>query len=194
MPFIWAPLKKTKGEGQYPEYEDVLRAVQDQAFARAEEIWEGFSRGGLMPASKEFGVGPLRKNDMAGDTTDSAASGSYTFEKNIIATGWQDIFNYNIRDNMIHAFAGLAFTDQTLRISQIRVEIGDTRFPIWDIQEAQLYDRFALILKQDEGKELIANPQDRVLIRIYAESTGVQRVVPLGLSLFRTANLVLTET
>lgn len=194
MPFIWAPMKKVKGEGQYPEYEDVLKAVQDAALARAGEVWEGYSQGGLMPGAREFGIGPLRKNDMASDTSDSTPSGSYSFTKAIAATAWQDIFNYTVRDNMIHAFAGFAFTDLSLRVSQIRIEIGDKRFPIWDLQEAQLYDRFALILKQDEGKELIANPQERVLVRIYAESTGDQRVVPLGLSLFRTANLVLTET
>ena len=194
MPYIFAELQKVKGEGQYPEYEDVLKAVQDAAYARAGDIWEGYEPGGLTPGPKQFGVGPLRKNDMAGNTTDSTPSGSYTFTKAITATGWQDIFNYNVRDNMIHAFAGFSFTDQTLRVSQIRVEIGDRRYPIWDIQEAQLYNKFSLVLKEDEAKELIAAPSERVLIRIYAESTGSQRVVPVGLQLFRTANLVLTET
>ena len=192
-PYVFAELQKVKGEGQYPEYEDVLKAVQDAAYARASEIWEGYEPGGLMPGARQYGIGPLRKNDMAGNTTDSTPSGTYTFTKAITATGWQDIFNYTVRDNMIHAFAGFAITDQTLRIRQLRVEIGDKRFPVWDIQEAQLFNKFALIFKEDEAKELIANPQERVLIRIEAESTGNQRVVPIGLSLFRTANLVLTE-
>ena len=194
MPYIIAELAKVKGEGQYPEYEDVLKAVQDAAYQRASDIWEGYEPGGLMPGPRQYGVGPLRKNDMARDTTDSTPSGSYSFTKTLAATGWQDLLNYTVRDNMIHAFAGFSFTDQTLRVTQLRVEIGDRRFPIWDIQEAQLYDRFALVLKEDEAKELIANPQERVLVRIYAESTGNQRVVPIGLSLFKTANLVLTET
>jgi len=194
MPYVIAELDKIKGEGAYPEYEDVLRAVQDAAFQRAGDIWDGYEPGGLMPGPRQFGIGPLRKNDMANDVTDSTPSGSYSFTKAIAATAWQDIFNYTCRDNMIQAFAGFAITDQTLRVTQIRVEIGDRRFPIWDIQEAQLFGRYGIILKEDEAKELIVNPQERVLVRIYAESTGAQRVVPIGLQLFRTANLVLTET
>jgi len=168
--------------------------VQNAALARAGEIWEGYEQGGLMPGPREYGIGPMRKNDMAGNTTDSTPSGSYSFTKTITATGWQDIFNYTVRDNMIHAFAGFNVQEDTLRIRQLRIEIGDRRFPIWDMNEAQMYDRFGIILKQDEGKELIANPQERVLIRIYADATGNQTVVPIGFSLFKTANLVLTET
>lgn len=195
MPYIFAELGKVKGEGQYPEYQDVLKAVQDAAYDRAKSIWDGYEAGGLTPGARQFGVGPLRKNDMSGNTTDSTPSGSYTFTKSITTVNaWQDIFNYTVRDNMIHAFAGFSFPDQTLRVIQLRVEIGDRRFPIWDIQEAQLYNRFSLVLKEDEAKELIAMPQERVLVRIYCESVGPQRVVPIGLSLFKTANLVLTET
>lgn len=193
MPFIVAPLRLIKGEGQYPEYEDVLKAVQDAAFKVADEVWPGYESGGLTPSGRQYGIGPFRKNDMAGNTTDSTPSGSYSYTKTITATGWQDIFNYNVRDNMVHAFAGLAFTDPTLRVRQVRVEIAERRFPVWDIQEAQLMDKFALIFKQDKDKELIARPQERVLWRIEAESTGNQRIVPLGFQLFRTANLVLTE-
>lgn len=195
MPFIIAPLSSVKGPGQYPEYQDALKSLQDSAFQQAKDLWDGAEPGGLLPGAKQFGIGPFRKNDMAGNTSDSAPSGTYTYNATITAANaWRDIFNYTVRNNMIHAFAGLAFTDDTLRAIQIRMEIGDRRFPIWDIQEAQIYGRFAVIFKEDQGKELIARPQERVLIRIYVESTGVQRVVPLGFQLFRTSNLVLTET
>jgi hypothetical protein len=193
MPFIIAEAEKVKGEGQYPEYEKVLRSVQNAAYNRGAEIWNGFQPGGMMPGANQYGVGPLRKNDMANDTSDSTPSGSYSFNKTFTTTGWQDLFNFTIRDNTIQAYAGLRFSDAVLHVSQLRVEIEDRRFPIWDIQEAFSYDKFSVVLKEDEGAELIAEPRERVLIRGYVETTGSQRIVPIGLHLFRNLNAVLTE-
>ena len=150
--------------------------------------------GGLIPGQGQFVLGPLRKNDMAVDTADATPSGTYTFRKNITATGWQDVFNYNVRNDSIHAIAGFLISDDVLRITQLRLEIGQNRFPIWDIQEAQRYNKFAIILKTDQGGALVADPRTRMLVRLYAESVGFQRVVPLGFQLFRRADIMLSET
>lgn len=193
MPYIIAPLDKVKGDGEWPEYQNVLRDLQNKAFERASSIWEGFEQGGLTPGNRQFGIAPFRKNDTAGDVSDSTPSGSYSFTKAISATGWQDIFNYTVRNNMIHAFAGFQFTDDVLRVTQLRFEIEDRRFAILDLQEAQAWTKFGIVLKTDELKELIAEPQERVLVRLYAESTGNQRVVPIGFMLYKNLNLILTE-
>ncbi len=194
MPFIIAPLSDVKGLNDYPEYQAALKATQDAAFHRAGKVWNGYTPGGLIPGDKQFGVGPLRKNDMSRDTSDSTPSGSYTFRTNIAATGWRDIFSYTVRADTIHGFVGFLVAEDALRITQFRMEIGQNRFPIWDLQEAQRYNRFAIIIKTDAGKELVADEKSRVLWRIYVESTGFQRVVPLGLQLFKNPDLVLTET
>ena len=195
MPFIIAPLSDVKGPNSYPEFIDAMRAVQNAAMARASALFSGDSAaGGLIPGENEYGIGPMRKNDMSTNTTDSTPSGSYTFRKSITATGWQDIFNFTTRKDIITGIAGFLITDNALNILQFRMEIGTRLFPIWDIQEAQRYDKFAIILKTDVGGELVADPGTRVLIRIYAETVGIQRVTPIGLQLFRRTDLVLTET
>ena len=194
MPYVIAPLSDVKGLNNYPEYIDALKAVEKAALARADVLWSGQAPGGLVPTGQQYGLGPLRKNDMAVDTTDSTPSGSYSFRKTVTATGWVDTFNYTVRQDMIHAFAGFLVADDVLRITQFRMEIGDRRFPIWDIQEAFRYDKFAVILKTDQGGELVADPRTRVLMRTYFETVGLQRVVPLGLSLYRRPDLVITET
>lgn len=194
MPFIIAPLSDVKGLNNYPEYNEALMALEAAAFARGNVLWDGAQPGGLTPGPNQFGIAPLRKNDMAGDTTDLTPSGSYTFRKNFTSPGWGDIFRYNTRLDEIHAFAGLLISDDVLRVLQIRMELGSRLFPIWDIQEAQRYNRFAVIFKQDKDGELIVDPHTRVLHRVYLESTGFQRIVPLGFLLFRRSDLVLTET
>lgn len=192
MPYFITDLKDIGFDG-HPEFRAVLSDLQLTAFDRAAKIWEGYTPGGITPGAKQFGVGPLRKNDMAGDTTDSTPSGSYTFNKTLASTGWVDLFNYTVRDQMLQGFGGFAFTDDVLRVTQLRMEIQDRRFPVWDLQLAQGWRNFGLVFKTDENKELIAEPGNRVLIRGYVESTGPQRVVPIGFQLYKNLNLVLTE-
>lgn len=193
MPYVIAPLDKVKGLNQYPEYREGLGAVEAQAVARAKALWTGALPGGIFPLGAQFGIGPFRKNDMAGDSSDSTPSGTYTFRKNITATAWQDVFNYSVRKDMIHAFVGFLISDDVLRVIQWRFRLGQVSFPIIDIQEAQRYDRFAIILKTDRGTELVIDPNTSVLVRMYAELVGFQRIVPLGLQIYRRTDLVLNE-
>ena len=90
MPYIIAPLDKVKGEGAFPEYMSVLKALQDKALDRAGQIWEGYSFGGLYPGDKQFGICPLRQREMANDVSATTLSGSYNFRKN---TGEQALMN-----------------------------------------------------------------------------------------------------
>lgn len=194
--YFVAQSDKVKGEGQYPEFQSVLQDVEAAAFSRASVIWPGWQPGGMFPGENRFGVGPLRKNDMAGDTTDSSPSGSYSYiVPAATSAAWRDLFRYTVRDQTMHAFAGFQFTDDVLRYLQLRIEIGDRLYPIIDIQSAMNFDKFNLVLKMDQGQELIAEPRQRVLIRGFAIAPfAAQRVVPIGLHLYRNLNAVLTET
>ena len=194
MPFVFAPLSLVKGEGQYPEFVDVLKAVQDAGIARAKDLWVGFSQGGLTPGDKQFGIVPMRMNEMANDVAAATLSGSYSFRKSYTAGAWRPIFNFTTREDTIHALAGFAFADDVLRFSQIRWEIGDKKYPIIDLQLAQTFGNFALLLKEDAGKEIIIEPEQSVLVRGYCETTGPQRIVPIGFMLFKRKDLVISET
>ena len=194
MSYFAASLDQIRGPNAWPEFQSVLASVEAAAFARARAVWPGWQPGGIFPGPRKFGVGPLRKNDMAGDTTDSTPSGSYNFNVPSAAAGaWRDVFRYTVRDDTIHAIAGFAFTDDVLRFSQLRFEVESRLYPIQDIQFAQNLTKFNLVLKLDAGSELIAEPKQRVLIRGFQLNTGVQRVVPIGLHLYRNLNAVLTE-
>lgn len=194
MVYIIAPTEAVVEKMDLQAYRGVVGQVEAAVVSRGESIWEGYSGGGLTPEDNEFGIAPLRKNDMANDTGANARSSSYSFNHTVTATGWADLFNYTVPDDMIHGFAGLAIDDPVLRIWQLRVEIGNTRLPILDLQSGHSFDRFSLILKQDQGKELIAGPRQRVLIRGYWGETGSQRVTPLGVSAYRNSNDFLIET
>jgi len=193
MSYIIAPLSKVKGEGAFPEYVDVMKSVQDAGINRAKEIWKGFTQGGLYPGDNEFGICPLRANEMATDVADAQVSGTYSFRKLFGTRGWQTLFSYTVREDIIHAFVGFMVTDEVLRLLQFRFEFGDRKYPVLDVQEAKGWGNFAILFKEDVGKELIASEKTSVYVRGYIESTGYQTIVPLGFQLYKRKDLVITE-
>lgn len=193
--YTLGPAILVKGENNWPEYQEVLRNVQERAIARASDLWNGYTFGGSTPGDKEFGMIALRPNEMASDVSATTLSGSYTFRKNITAaSAWRNLFDYSVRDDVIHAFAGFAIPEDTLRMAAIRMEIGDRIYPINHLEEALGWGSFAILFKQKVGDELIAEPRKRVLVKSYHTSIGWQTVIPLGFELFRRKDLVITET
>jgi len=194
MSYVIAPMRLVKGEGAYPEFAEVLRSVQDAAIARAKDIWKGYSQGGIYPGDNEFGICPMRAREMAKDVSSTTLSGTYSFKKNLGTTGWHTLFDYTVRKDIIHAFAGFAITDEVLRLLELRMEFGDRKFPILDIQEAKGWGSFAILFKEDVGKELIAQEESSVYLRGYVEATGYQNIVPIGFQLYKRKDLVISES
>lgn len=194
MPYVIAPLGKVKGENNFAPFEEALKSLQDAAIVRAKDVWKGYDQGGLYPGDKQFGICPMRANEMASDVSATTLSGTYSFRKNFGGTGWRPVFNYSTRRGIIHAFAGFAITDEINRVLSLRFELGDKLYPIIDTQEALGWGAFAILFKEDAGRELIAQEETRVLVRAYLDTTGYQRIVPLGFQLYRNRDLVITET
>jgi len=192
--YVIGPLRLTKGEGMFPEFDAVLKQVEAAGIQRAEKIWPGYTFGGVYPGDHQFGICPLRANEMAHDVSATTLSGTYSFRKNFAAVAWHGVFDYTTRTDILHAFAGFAVTDEILRLLQLRMEVSDRKFPIFDIQEAKGWGSFAILFKEDVGEALIAEPETSVLIKAYVESTGYQSVVPLGFELYKRKDLVISET
>ncbi|MDP3732534.1 MAG: hypothetical protein Q8R31_05915 [Candidatus Omnitrophota bacterium] len=194
MPFVIAPLSKIKGENNYPGYDEAMKALQSKAFSRAQVIWKGFSPGGINPGAGQFGLTTIRPNEMSNNVTSSTASGSYSFNRNRTGGAWRSLWDFTTREGIIMAIAGFRITDDTLRIAQIRYELGDRKSAIMDLQEAMGWQGgFDIIFNQDRGQELVLDPQTYFYVRGYVESSGNQRIVPLGFMLYKTKDLVMTE-
>lgn len=194
MTYFIAPLDKVDGVNGIPAYQSARRDLENSMRTRASTLWNGASPGGVFPTGDQFGLGPLRANDMATDVTDSARSGTYSFRKNLSGGAWRGLFSYTVPVDFMHGFLGFLVTEDVLNILQFRMEIGQSLFPIIDVQEAKRFDRFAILFKTDKGKELIADPKTRVLVNGYIETSGFQRVVPLGINIYRRPDVVIAQT
>lgn len=190
--FLIAPFRLVKGENQWNEYRDMLPALQDAAIRRAQDVWKGFEFGGVLPGAKQYGIVPFRPKDVLG-------GGTATFNQTFGSQGsWCKIFSYNVPEDMIHAFSGIAIPDPTLIFSQLRFQIEDRLYPVIDIEEAHTFGAggFTLLIKQDKGKELVVAEELPVLVRGFQERgtrNRTQRVIPLGFMLYKNKNLVINE-
>ena len=193
MSYVLGPYKLVKGENAWPEFREALKDLEKVALNRALEIWDGYTFGGIYPGDKQFGICPLRQNEMAADVSATTLSGSYSFRKNYGATAWRPVWNYTTRKDVLHAFAGFMVPDEILNILQLRMEISDRKYPIFDIQEAKGWGSFAILFKEDAGSALVAEPETSVYIRAYLQATGYQTLTPLGFQLYKRKDLVISE-
>jgi hypothetical protein len=189
-----APYRLLKGENAWGEFIPVLQELQQVAINRAKVLWNGYEFGGIMPKDGEFGIAPLRMREMAHDVSATTLSGSYSFKRTFGSTGWVTIFDYTTRKDVLHAFAGFAFTDEVLRFLELKWTISDRVYPIIDIQEAKGWSNFGIIVKQDIGDDLIAEPETSVYVRGYCETAGLQTIVPLGFMLYKRKDLIISES
>ena len=193
-----------------PEFQHTLRELEARVLENTVGVWAGLNYGGLTPREKQFGRTtflPQHFADEAGDVLDSLHTvpdwGRNCFRILYTALlpaaaaipGWKTILQGGgapigvTPEDVRMAWAGLAFTTESIHVSKIRFEIGDTRYPIMDIEEIHAYEMPAMIF--EEGFEI---PEEtHFLLRGWFEATGKQRIVPLGFIYYRRKDTVLTE-
>ena len=206
--FVIAETNKVRSV--YPEFQHTLRELEARILENTVSVWAGLNYGGLTPREKQFGRTtflPQLFADEAGDVMDSAHTvadwGRNSFR--ILYTsllpaanaipGWKTILQGGgtpigvTPEDIRMAWAGLAFTTQSIHVTKIRFEIGDTRHPAMSIEEINSYDKPSLIF--EEGFEIPEETNFR--LRGWFEASGKQRIVPLGFIYYRRKDSVLTE-
>lgn len=191
MVFISAPFKQVKGENAWPEFQSVLPALETAVKGRAEQIWPGFQFGGLFPGNKRYGLLDVRPRDIFG-------GGTATFTKTYGSQGsWANIWSYTVPRDEIHGFAGFLVTSPSLIFAQIQMQVEDKILPIMDIEHHQGWaPPFGIILKVDQGKEIVADELQSVILRGFQERNTrnmTQRIVPLGVQAYKNKDLHITR-
>lgn len=181
MEYVITELNKLRKE--YPNFAMGATDLQKKAIDRATAIWSGYTYGGMFPKDKQFGITTLLPRFLLG-------AGTVTFRQNQSSTGWQDIYNRTLDEDVIIAAQGWAIPDPSINITELRMEIGDTKYPRVNIEEMQSYSQPAVVFKQG----FIVEEEKSLLLRGYVESAGYQRVVPVnGFALYKKKELVISE-
>jgi len=171
---------------ELPEFQRGLDALVNAAKKRAEEIWPGYTYGGMFPGNKQYGMTSALPKFFGSTTTHLK-----TFRQNLgSANEWQSIFDLTVQEDIIIGMMGVAITSPTVNITELRAEISDKKYPRINIEEMQSYERPAIMFKQG----LIGVEEEAFKLRGYKTAAGYQRVVPIGsFVLFKRKDLVITE-
>lgn len=197
MSYIIAPFRQVKA--QFPEFLDAMRTLEAATKQRAEAIWQGYTFGGLFPEGKQYGLGNILPKNTTGV---ARLLGSNSFVQRYTAPGsWVNILSYTVADDLIHSFAGLAFTDPYLIFNAIRLTATERIYPqIW-LEEARAFSEdakgVAVILKPDPGEELVVPEKTAFLLEGYQErgTSGItQRIIPLGVAAYRKRDIYITKS
>lgn len=168
------------------KYLQVLQQLAAQIQHATQKQWSGLIYGGFTPGAQEYGRTTILPQYFRG----FAAAQLTTFRQNFTgAPAWRDIFNNVMPEDIRIAWAGLAFTSKSVEFSELRWQIGDTLYPRINIEEIQGYNKPAIIF--EEG--FIIPEETTFLLRGYLEANSYQRVVPLGFSLYRRKDFLVTE-
>lgn len=175
---------------EFGKFQEVMDSARNALLAKAKDNWPSLSYGGMYARSGQFSESTIMPQLFA----NMAATPLITWKQWLTATGHQTILQGaigagiggggTIAEDYKVALVGLAFLDKAVRVSEIRMQIGDHKLPRINIEEAQVYNKPALIfenyflLNEEEGFELYA----------WVRTQGPQRIKLIGLQVNRVPN------
>lgn len=190
MSFVICDYDKVKET--FPEFNQVLTSLREKLIAKAREDWSPLTYGKMNPRAGQFGestIMPQLFNDNAGNRLT-------TWEQWFTSTGSQTIMTGvgsggTIPEDFKVGFAGLMFLDKTIRVSEIKLQIGDKKLPRINIEEAFMYNKPAVVF--EEG--FILDEETGFELYGYVLTQGPQHIKLIGTQLNRIPNkMQITDT
>jgi len=194
-----------------PEFQRTLRQLEEFVLENTLALWGGYTYGGFRPGKKQFGRTtwlPWLFADENDDILDIHHSptgwGVNSFRQLFtsalptaaVIPGWKTILqggNPTAIGTMPKSFrgalAGFAFAEKSICVNKLKMQIGDTKIQIVDIEEIRNYNKPVLIF--EEGFEI--DEETGFELRGFFEGPGYQRIIPKGFVFFKQKDLVLHE-
>lgn len=192
-PYVICEYEKVKAN--FLEFANTMAKLRTDLVAKASAKWDPKTFGGMAPKTGQFGettIIPCLFNGYLGsgvgtqltqwhqelDTTiGGTIPGSNVLIDGVVAPG-------SIPEDYMIGLAGLAFLDKAIKVSEIKMQIGDKKIPRINVEEAMVYNKPCIVFEQgfildeEEGFELIG----------YVTSEGIQTIKLIGLQLNRVPN------
>jgi hypothetical protein len=191
MQYVICEYEKVKQN--FPEFGTMMQNLRNSLIAEASSKWAPLTFGGLNPRSGQFGettiLPPL--------FTDINGTQMVTWKQNftavhvigsLLGTAQGLIFGSGtagtIPEDYMVGLAGICFLDKAIKVSEIKLQIGDRKIGRINLEEAMVYNKPCVVLEEgltldeEEGFELYG----------YIQAQGDQRIKLLGLQLNRVPN------
>jgi len=176
-----------------PEFASAMEKLRNDLIAKASADWDPLTFGGMAPTSNQFGESTIIPSLFRGMA--AAYQPLVTWYQVFNGTGHQTIMSGAntgvIYEDYKVGVAGLVFLSKAIRISEIRMQIGDRKIPRMNIEEAMAYNKPAIVFEQP----FILDEEEAFDLYAYVLTRGEQRIKLLGLQVNRIPNkLQVTNT
>jgi len=177
-----------------PEFASTMQKLKNDLIIKATADWDPITYGGIAPQSGQFGETTVMPNLFNGLAT--AYQPLISWYQWLNNTGHRTIMTGTATGGTIYedykiGLAGLVLLSKAIRISEIRMQIGDKKIPRMNIEEAMAYNKPAVVFEQP----FILDEETGFDLYAYVLSQGPERIKLLGLQLNRVPNkLQVTNT
>jgi len=191
MQYVICEYEKVKQN--FPEFGTMMQNLRTSLLSEAASKWAPLTFGGLNPRSGQFGettVLPALFNNLAGTqmvtwrqnftAVNVAASLAGATQAIISGTGTAG----TIPEDYMVGFAGVCFLDKAIKVSEIKIQIGDRKIGRINLEEAMVYNKPCVVL--EEG--FVLDEEEGFDLYAYIQAQGEQRIKLLGLQLNRVPN------
>lgn len=184
-----------KVKENFPEFATVMANLETSLIGLGRSRWSPLTYGGMNPKSGQFGkttiLPPLFRNISATqmvtwqqDFTDAQVALSVAGTSQVIIDG--SATASTIPEDYMVGFAGLAFLDKAIKVTEIKMQIGDKKIPRINLEECLAYNKPCVIF--EEG--FILEEEESFELYGYLQAAGVQTIKLIGLQLNRVPNKV----
>lgn len=191
MQYVICEYEKVKQN--FPEFGTMMQNLRNSLIAEAASKWAPLTFGGLNPRSGQFGettILPALFNDL---TNTQMVTWKQNFTAlnvigSLIGTPQGLIMGSGtagtIPEDYMVGFAGVCFLDKAIKVSEIKIQIGDRKIGRINLEEAMVYNKPCVVL--EEG--FILDEEEGFELYGYIQAQGDQRIKLLGLQLNRVPN------
>lgn len=184
--YILCEYNKVKEE--FPEFKKVMDDLKSALVSKASAEWGIPAEKFTLESGNLTTIIPALFNNMAGARL-------ATWDQWFTAVGNQLIMTGagaggTIAEDYKVGLAGLAFLDHAIRITELKMQVSDSKLPRINIEEAFGYEKPAFIL--EEG--FILDQKTVFELYAYVLTQGPQRIKLVGLQANRVKDKLLTNT
>lgn len=175
----------------FPRFQEAVANLEGRMIQKCTADWSPKSMGNMVPSANQYGRTTIMPQLFRGQSTAILQ----TWRQNILAAGNQTIIYGNgtgmvIPEDFKVAWLGLAFPNLDQQITELKYQIGDTKYGRIDVEALRRFNKPAIVF--EEG--YILNEEESFDVQAYVENAGWQRIVMLGATYFKIVDRVLGNT
>lgn len=179
----------SKVKAEFPEYSSMMASLENSMRNMADSHWSPLTYGGTKPKAGQYGKSTIMPEMFVGYGGYGVGTQLSTWNQFLTTTGDAVIIEGNNTGGSIHrdfmiGLAGIAFLDKAIKISEIKLQIGDKKLPRINLEEARAYEQPCVLF--EDG--FVCDEDTGLEVKGYVEARGYQRLKLIGMQLNRVPN------